>query len=608
VESLDGVKARTRSRLRRLVPTAADALRNWEARDRALLLVADAEVDRVLGDRTSALAKLADAQAVMTSDPGGAGLREWLEAVARAGGDRGLVDRVRADAIMRLQQPGMGPEASAGLAAALGHATGPTLDAELEEILFAAATRVSQRRRDSHWEGGIAEVLARSARERGALDDAEAHTLHAARVYDRLGDPRSRDRLLASPHAASELRAWPDDGALDVVIGLTEGTFHMEIREPGHEPARAALQDAELAHVLATSSASGWGEAYSRPLAKRMAAAPDSLRADLWRALDTPPMREALSREGDRDLRLRLRDPRLEAAPWELAGAGDERLSDHPSIRCLYRGAPDALPNVIEIRSLQAGLRIAGLPVTEDGTLGPETRRALEGYQRRERLPATGHPDPFTVQRIQGLLCSERSVTVVRNGAPIQGGGRARLGSPVERLYSTLGFQIEALAGTEAGIEALETRPTAILHFATPLVETGGSVGLDVAGDPYASWSRGEGDWLTAAALDQAFQTPLPAPIVILDPPLAGSRVDAVTTLLLRNTFAGELFALGNTRAVFGVGLASLEKQSLLHRALIEPIASGASFGETIQNVRQLAEFAGSTLHARSAEMLPPWR
>jgi Putative peptidoglycan binding domain len=47
-----------------------------------------------------------------------------------------------------------------------------------------------------------------------------------------------------------------------------------------------------------------------------------------------------------------------------------------------------------EIRSVQAALRRLGIYSGQaDGILGPDTRRAIEDYQVKNKLPVTGQPD-----------------------------------------------------------------------------------------------------------------------------------------------------------------------------------------------------------------------
>jgi Putative peptidoglycan binding domain len=54
-----------------------------------------------------------------------------------------------------------------------------------------------------------------------------------------------------------------------------------------------------------------------------------------------------------------------------------------------------------EIRSVQAALRRQGIYSGQvDGILGPDTRRAIEDYQRRNKRPVTGQPD----QSLNALL------------------------------------------------------------------------------------------------------------------------------------------------------------------------------------------------------------
>jgi hypothetical protein len=57
-----------------------------------------------------------------------------------------------------------------------------------------------------------------------------------------------------------------------------------------------------------------------------------------------------------------------------------------------------------EIRSVQAALRRLGLYSGQvDGILGPETRRAVEDYQAKNKLPVTGQPDQ-TLNALLGIF------------------------------------------------------------------------------------------------------------------------------------------------------------------------------------------------------------
>jgi hypothetical protein len=66
--------------------------------------------------------------------------------------------------------------------------------------------------------------------------------------------------------------------------------------------------------------------------------------------------------------------------------------------------------------------------------------------------------------------------------------------------------------------------------------------------------------------------------------------------LLLRNWFAGDLFALGGTRAVIGTGLAGRKASDLVRDVLIERLAHGDAIGDVVQAMRQQgpsADFGG---------------
>lgn len=55
-----------------------------------------------------------------------------------------------------------------------------------------------------------------------------------------------------------------------------------------------------------------------------------------------------------------------------------------------------------QVEAAQWGLRRRGMNVPADGNLDPVTQRALAQFQRENALPATGLPDPVTVNRLGG--------------------------------------------------------------------------------------------------------------------------------------------------------------------------------------------------------------
>lgn len=79
------------------------------------------------------------------------------------------------------------------------------------------------------------------------------------------------------------------------------------------------------------------------------------------------------------------------AVRW-LPGAETRDMLDDPANPLISRGSPDRS----SVLRLQLGLRNAGKKVDLDGIFGPQTEKALVGFQAANGLPETGETDPAT--------------------------------------------------------------------------------------------------------------------------------------------------------------------------------------------------------------------
>lgn len=305
---------------------------------------------------------------------------------------------------------------------------------------------------------------------------------------------------------------------------------------------------------------------------------------------------------GVRSLRFEIEDRRLGAVPWELAMSpgSDRLLADGFDVvyRALSRGAAAR----DEIRFLQAGLnQLHAGPLVVDGDLGPQTGDALSRYQRDRGLAADGILRDDVVDRLQADLAdladsgrrppvllaqpsSTRQVTARR--------GSASTGVHLGRMYERTGFDStvvvdptpETLSGAIA--KAVDSgRAPVVVHLSGSLRESSGGVAFTfLAGE----WDPGAWD-LSVTLLHQLLK-PLShggvRPVVILDVDRPSGITDTVVRLLLRNTFAGELFALGGCAAVLATGLAGYDPYRL-YDPLTASLGDGRSIGETTTAVRR---------------------
>lgn len=553
VAPLSAVSRRVMNRLRKALPSVyGDRFEQLTARDRAMLLLADADVDRVIGDREAAVRKLREARAAMVGDRGGAALLEWLEAVARLGGEPDLVSPLWAELVGRLRTEDPAAPATAALAAAFAQALAPQLDAEAEDAIT-SIEEAAAGRRETVFDAALAEALAGVRRAHGDPAAAEHYEERAARIYDGLGDLAALERLLGAASENRVIAERPDDSAIELTIRAAKAGFDVELSDRAGNVARSSVTAPHLARLLTGAGTAGWSEAYARGLATELLENPDSLAFELWQVLSAAGL-EKLA--GPRcDVRLRLTDQELEVAPWEIG---------------LMRGARQ------ERARFRWFCRSAAYPLAEP----PEERH--------------GPVSPGV----------SRTVTLVRAHGTVPQSEAYWNASAVERIYASFGFHVQVLAGPEATLDSLSRSQSEVVHLSAPLWETAGSVSLDIGSSHV---TRGQADTISPAALASALYEQWASPLVILDPPLPSSRADTIVQLLLRNAFAGELFALGAARAIVGLGLVVLDAQEQVYRTLVGLLADGHSLGETIAAVRAYDSTGAATLHARSAELRPRW-
>jgi hypothetical protein len=79
----------------------------------------------------------------------------------------------------------------------------------------------------------------------------------------------------------------------------------------------------------------------------------------------------------------------------------------------------------------------------------------------------------------------------------------------------------------------------------------------------------------------------------VLDVPAPTGHREVADQLLLSNCFAGDLFALGASRAVVTTGLGGRKAADLVQDVLVEGLARGDAIGDVVQRVRGQAPDSG---------------
>jgi cellulose synthase operon protein C len=571
--------------------------------DTAILRFWSAEVDRVLGHRQAAAAKLEGIRPKLTSHGRNAfALGAWLAAAARAGVAWQSLERREELQVARVAASETSPLVAAGVlifAALLGGDTVPRLLDEAGVLLGRGVSSTGGLR------ARLYEALARAALAAGDAPEATARATQAVELYTKLGDQASADRVTKaiaeggapkppSPQPADITPAskWPA-----LVVSLEAADAKLRVRAEVGELSKAVSLPARapLSSVVRKWESAG---SLRYPVAKVFLEQWATLRGDMGRtlvaALAAGPERKRL------DLRLRIKDPRLDQIPWELAqapgGPKDKLLALEPRIRHLHRTNLDESSTSNEVRSLQATLNeITGAKLRVDGLLGPDTRSAMRAFEQ-EAGPAGAEPRDPSEWDIYSRL-GRPQVLVVRptvGHEELAYRGSTQGGTLLEYLYAERGFDSFVLESPPLGelrSAVRDLRPVYV-HLVANLVERGGTVGLDLGASPQplesgAKWTRGVR--VTASALDGVLRGALPKPFVIIETPAPRNLYETANQLFLRNGFAAALFAFENARAVVGVGLARYWAQDMLHVTLLDGLARARTLGDAVRALRKLA-------------------
>lgn len=561
------------------------------AADRALLNLTAAELDRLTGDRAAAERKLAEARPT-----GGSwfALREWSRAADRLG----LPARGDVDAF--LHEFGGHPMLCAAFLVERAEALiaqDEVADADAS-LRRAAPLLAAAEERETQWHARLHHADSVVAEKSGG--DPQPELVRAGAAFAALGDARraavasrfTRGRTGALTGARGRVRLAVEDGALVV------GTF------VPHDV------EATVRHDNALVDAILGGRAGSGPLAERLREDWQATCAGLGSLLLPDPALRAL--DGPFDFRCDVEDRRLSPVPWELALRPDVRrlvVLDR-AVATFYRAVSREAAHRDEIRFVQVGLnRTVDAGLAADGDLGPNTGKALLRYQEARGLTPDADLGADLLDRLQRDLAEPvRPLAVLAqpSGSLQINSARGHLNSGVDlaRMYGGHGFDVESVENpTLDRLAAAVTRAVhsgripAVVHLAGGLRESGGG----------AAFTFLAGGWATEAfsATPTAEEIPVTAlnrvlaavprdgfrPLVVLDVNRPWGSEDAISYLMLRNAFAGDLFALGRCAGVLGTGLAGDGEYELCD-AMISAIAAGRSLADVAGGLRSPARHA----------------
>jgi len=604
--------------LQRLLGRSRDA--RLSAHDRAVQRMTLAELDRLRDDHDGARSLLRAARTVLRKRGSSFWLREWASAAAR------------------LDPLALPPAPEDERRFGEEFADRPMLRAayliERAEAEAAGAPREARRRlaeADRLLEGGQdvqTQWHARSQRTHGVIEKhvgtgAESRVVAAemigaaAGVLVGLGQKRRRRDLrdvdsapldaLAHEHARLRLSATAD-GRLEVAgrVPLPAGERrHSSVATPSPRmdailKAPPSIREAAFEPFLA-----GWlGDPESLPLELASSLLPQP------GGLEPAPDPGAL-------VQLEVGDRRLQALPWEMA-----RWPDGRSLPLVRVGPEPAEARDTVLFTQVALARLGHLEAPRDGVYGPITTEAMRRYQAAAGLPVDGMPSTPAIERLQHDAAAanarkgQETVILVQPSTTRQlwgARGKASFGLDVEWLYRSAGFSvirvedptIDSIQSVTHGALDSGVVP-AILHLSGGLRELGGGIAFTfLAGEWHVEALSGEhsSDELPVTALDhvlESFPRDEFRPLVILDVDRPRGLAETATSMLLRNVYAADLFALGRCPAVIAMGLVP-GADADPYPTLVHSLESGLSVADACAAIRSLDEPWSPALHTRPA-------
>jgi cellulose synthase operon protein C len=604
------VGSRDGRRLRRLLPspvTSPQLYTHVGRVDRALLVLLDAEVERVQGHTEDAARALDHAAALFEEGAPDAAAQRLLLAAVRAG-HRSMMTRLGERELERAAAGSRTPVLDASVLLRLADSLEPS---SLRTRAIAVAARIINEHAAAAggWLPFMLELQAEDVEDHEGPDAASALWRQAAAAYEVLGDdPKSREIVSRHCPERAPVVVKVADDEIRTTLRLVPGELTVFVQRGATEEEHRRTGP-RLISELARATPAVVGQATSPVVVKR-------LMQDTWGVGDElgslllDVLRPYAARDGsDRPIEagLRTKDTALRALPWELAA---------PAMRTagldLFRRAPRTRGRAPDTRGLQGALnRVKAGELGLDGIFGRKTGEALRAFQAKSGLPVTGEADPVTVQRLHAAVTGERApwVAIVRpsrRAEELTRRGSRQSGVPVDWVYQLHGFRTLVLdaASADSLKAALARRPVAIVHLNVGLVDHHGTAAVDLLPPPAAVGRPPVAGRLTGTAFEALLPDDLLQPLVVLDVPGPKTRREKVIQLLLRNAFVSDLAAVGSIPAVLGTGLSLHDGQQALYDALIGALSDGLPVQEVAERVRSVSRddaltFPATALMAR---------
>lgn len=480
-----------------------------------------------------------------------------------------------------------------------------------KESLGLAQELLNRTKLITRWHAKLNELLGDVARLE-ADRRAAFRSYHAAiSVYERLGNKPAVERLSVNTALADE-QTIPEAKIYKVRLHPTARTLMVESFLGDVLEFEGRVSATDVKNLINVIKAEAKDRQAIYAFSKLLMSRTPRIREVLGKILVTENLTRRLMIKGQEArpwaLMLDSLSPAMAKMPWELARFRGRTTDSLFHYFC--RSTAQTRRSLENVKWLQLALRMLVDPgLLVDGILGTKTQQALKSVEKKYKIPGRIPRAELNThiskllggakgrRRMKALLIrppQERQIKVQRD--------IGSAGPQLDWLYQHHDFAIETAESTEVGVlkKLLVGYQPDVIHIQSSFKEisTTGQIYLDFGYELLSPSSQ-----FTSSSGGRSFNQPSPAfindalallprsklrPVVILDAIPPTGITEAIHQLVYRNTFAAELFQLGNASCIIAMGL-SLHRglTPMMTELLIGGLAHFGTFGDVVNAMKQ---------------------
>lgn len=483
-----------------------------------------------------------------------------------------------------------------------------------KESLRLAQELLSQTKLITRWHAKLNELSGDVARLEGDRPAALRSHNAALSVYEQLGNKPAAERLRANLPSISQ-ESVTEEEVFTIRLRATARTLTVESEIGGELEVEDKVSGQKNERLLRIIKAETKDRTAIYNFSKMLMAETLKVKKGFSEILVPKNLAVRLKFKSKNDrppvLMLDSLSPSLAKMPWELAQFNGRTTDSLFHYFC--RSTSQTSGNLENVKWLQLALReLIDPTLLADGILGLKTNQALKSLKKKYKIPErisgtelTAHIGELLVRtkskrKTKALLIRPPQERLIKTQRSISSGS-----SLIEWLYRDFYFTTETTDSIELDSlrKLLASFHPDVIHILSSFreIHTTGQIYLDFGyTEPLYSTSQstslsgGGGrsfNQLSAASVNDALAL-LPRaklrPLVILDAISPTGITEAIHQLIYRNTFASELFQLGNTSGIIAMGLAmDNELRDTLAHDLVSGLANTKTFGSVVNAMKK---------------------